>query len=80
MRDRAFADMDDEFHIAVRMRRKTSVRGDRAVVSAGATVLVPVAAPDHPLSRLVEIPPSAGRGRSGAQCDGRYLKSMSVRV
>lgn len=30
-------------------------------VSAGATVLVPVAAPDHPLGRMVQIPPGAGR-------------------
>jgi len=29
--------------------------------AAGATLLVPVAAPDHPLGRMTEIPPGAGR-------------------
>ena len=30
-------------------------------VAAGSTVLVPVAAPDHPLGRMAQIPPGAGR-------------------
>ncbi|MBX9885540.1 MAG: LysR family transcriptional regulator [Novosphingobium sp.] len=30
-------------------------------VAAGATLLVPVAAPDHPLGRMTAIPPGAGR-------------------
>jgi len=35
--------------------------GEIEGVAAGATVLVPVAAPDHPLGRMVDIPPGAGR-------------------
>ena len=35
--------------------------GDVEGVSAGATMLVPVAAPDHPLGRMAQIPPGAGR-------------------